>query len=232
MPDASMWASAGRLIQLAAISAPGPKIRTWGIRGFAWFMCGLRRLRKKARFRGGSPKNNPQGLKPCFYLVSFASRKRIGRCWNVGCKLPATHATTRRRLCRMHRPVQAQHDGWLLVALLESEEFGQLPFECIRSGRHIAQCAGSSGYRPSHRLLSLFRGLPPLIHGLGRKPWDARRERSRIQRFLLGFAIDVSPYVLAARRIAHDIVMRLDRLLREQCAVPAFEKALGRLISL
>jgi hypothetical protein len=100
------------------------------------------------------------------------------------------------------RPIQAQHDGWLLVALLESEEFAHLPFECIRSGRHIAQCAGSSGYKPLHRVFDLFRGLPPLIHGLGRKPWEAPRESNRIQRFLLDLAMDVSPYVLAARKAA------------------------------
>jgi hypothetical protein len=105
------------------------------------------------------------------------------------------------------RPVQAQHDGWLLIALLESDEFGQLPFEYIRVGRHIAQCAGSSGYRPHDRVLDLARGLPPLIHGLGRKPWDVRREQSDIQRFLLDFATDVSPYVLAARKVARAINM-------------------------
>jgi hypothetical protein len=105
------------------------------------------------------------------------------------------------------RPIQVAHDGWLLIALLESEEFGQVPFDCIRLGRHIAQCAGSSGYRPHHRLLDLFRGLPPLIHGLGRKPWESTREQSRIRRFLLDLATDVSPYVLAARRVARGLDM-------------------------
>jgi len=103
------------------------------------------------------------------------------------------------------RPVQAQHDGWLLVALLESEEFGQVPYQCIRRGRHIAQCAGSSGYKPLDRVLDLYRGLPPLIHGLGRKPWEVPRESSRNQRFLLDFAMDVSPYVLAARKAAKTV---------------------------
>lgn len=105
------------------------------------------------------------------------------------------------------RPIQALHDGWLLIALLESEEFCQVPFDYIRLGRHIAQCAGSSGYRPHHRLLDLFRGLPPLIHGLGRKPWDSTHGQSRIQRFLLDLATDVSPYVLASRRVARRLNM-------------------------
>jgi hypothetical protein len=100
------------------------------------------------------------------------------------------------------RPRHLQHDGWLLIAILESQEFGQVAFDSIRRGRHIAQCAGSSGYRPRDRVLDLFRGLPPLIHGLGRKPWEPGRERSRAQRFLLDLATDVSAYVLAAQRVA------------------------------
>jgi hypothetical protein len=100
------------------------------------------------------------------------------------------------------RPQHLAHDGWLLIMLLQSEEFSHVDFACIRRGRDIAQCAGSSGYRPSDRILDLFRGLPPLIHGLGRKPWEPPREASRLQRFLLDLATDVSPYVLAARKPA------------------------------
>lgn len=105
------------------------------------------------------------------------------------------------------RQIHLSHDGWLLIALLESEEFGQLRFECIRLGRHIAQCAGSSGYRPHHRLLDLFRGLPPLIHGLGRKPWETTDGRGRMRTYLLDLATDVSPYVLAAHSVARDLEM-------------------------
>lgn len=105
------------------------------------------------------------------------------------------------------RPIQALHDGWLLIALLESEDFCHVNFDCIRRGRHIAQCAGPSGYRPHHRLLDLFRGLPPLIHGLGRKPWDSTRGWSSVQQFLLDLATDVSPYVLAGRRVARSLDM-------------------------
>jgi hypothetical protein len=103
------------------------------------------------------------------------------------------------------RPLAAAHDGWLLLALLESEEFGRVPVARIRRGRDIAQCAGSSGYSPHDRLLDLYRGLPTLIHGLGRKPWEATREPSRVRGFLLDWATDVSPYVLAAARVAKDI---------------------------
>jgi len=103
------------------------------------------------------------------------------------------------------RPVPVCHDGWPLIALLESTEFSQVPFDCIRRGRHIAQCAGSSGYQPHHRVLDLFRGLPPLIHGIGRKPWESQPVPSRLQHFLLDLATDVSPYILAARKVAKDL---------------------------
>jgi hypothetical protein len=145
----------------------------------------------------------------CFIRATEAHRPLLERC------LQMTRDPRYREAQALpfeQRPIQVAHDGWLLIALLESEEFGQVPFDCIRMGRHIAQCAGSSGYRPHDRLLDLFRGLPPLIHGLGRKPWESVRERSRIQRFLLNLATDVSPYVLAARRVARDMGMTPDWL--------------------
>ena len=106
------------------------------------------------------------------------------------------------------RPLHLASDGWLLAVLLESEDFCHVPFEYILVGRHIAQCAGSSGYRPQHRLLDLFRGLPPLIHCIGRKPWVSLRERGRMYRFLTDLATDVSPYVLASRKLARGLDMK------------------------
>jgi hypothetical protein len=103
------------------------------------------------------------------------------------------------------RPPQLLHDGWLLIALLQSQEFSHVDFACLRRGRHIAQCAGSSGYRPHDRLFDLFRGLPPLIHGIGRKPWEPTPDGGRLQRFLFDLATDVSPYVLAARSVARSL---------------------------
>jgi hypothetical protein len=110
------------------------------------------------------------------------------------------------------RPVHMIHDGWVLLALLESEEFSGTRFDCLRAGRDIAQCAGSSGYHPYDRVLNLFRGQPPIIHGLGRKPWDPPPRGSSAQRFLFDFAIDVSPYVLAARKVALGLGMTRDWL--------------------
>jgi hypothetical protein len=110
------------------------------------------------------------------------------------------------------RPLHLLHDGWLLIALLQSEEFSRVDFACLRRGRHIAQCAGSSGYRPHDRLLDLFRGLPPLIHGLGRKPWEPVKSGGSSERFLVDLATDVSPYVLAGRRVARSLNMHKEWL--------------------
>jgi hypothetical protein len=100
------------------------------------------------------------------------------------------------------RPWHLSGDQMLLTALLGSEDFGRLRFDAIQMGRHIAQCAGSSGYSPLNRCLDLFRGLPPLIHCIGRKPWTSSDAAGGIQQFLMHLASDVSPYVLASRRVA------------------------------
>jgi hypothetical protein len=105
------------------------------------------------------------------------------------------------------RPWHLASDQPLLTALLESTEFGHVRFDYLRLGRHIVQCAGSSGYRPHDRVLDLFRGLPPLIHCIGRKPWMLCQNRGRIGRLLISLADDVSPYVLASRSVARNLNM-------------------------
>jgi hypothetical protein len=105
------------------------------------------------------------------------------------------------------RPFHLASDQVLLTALLGCEEFSQTRFASIQAGRDIAQCAGSSSYRPADRVQALFRGLPPLIHCLGRKPW-ASRDPSGIHQYLIDLADDVSPYTLAARRVAKEIGAR------------------------
>jgi hypothetical protein len=105
------------------------------------------------------------------------------------------------------RPLHLLHDGWLLIALLESRDFSQVSYDYLRLGRDIAQCAGLSGYRPHHRLLDLFRGPPALIHAIGRKPWIPVQDPGRVHRYLIELATDLSPYVLAARRVASSLGM-------------------------
>jgi hypothetical protein len=121
------------------------------------------------------------------------------------------------------RPFHLASDQVLLTALLGNREFGQLPFDYIRLGRHIAQCAGSSGYRPIHRVLDLFRGLPPIVHCIGRKPWSSHGN----QGFLIDLATDVSPYVLAARKVGLDLGMRPAWIDTRTSAGTMFRKITG-----
>jgi hypothetical protein len=145
----------------------------------------------------------------CFVRATQAHRPFLERYLQMACD-PRYRAA--QALPFERRPIHLLHDGWLLIALLQSQEFSRVDFACLRLGRHIAQCAGLSGYRPHDRLLDLFRGLPPLIHGLGRKPWEAVKSHGRSQRFLLDLATDLSPYVLAARRVARGLDMHRDWL--------------------
>jgi len=141
-------------------------------------------------------------INSCFVRVTQAHRPLLER-W-----LEMTHDLRYREAQALpfeRRPWHLASDQVLLTALLGSEEFGRVRFDAIQMGRHIAQCAGSSGYPPLHRCLDLFRGLPPLIHCIGRKPWMASDSAGRIQQFLMNLASDVSPYVLASRRVAKSL---------------------------
>jgi len=141
-------------------------------------------------------------INACFLRVTQGHRALLERYLEMVNEPRYREAQT---LSLERRPFHLLGDSWVLTALLESEEFGRVPYDCLRLGRHIAQCAGSSGYRPYHRLRDLFRGLPHLIHCIGRKPWVSVRERGRIHQLLIDLATDVSPYVLASRRVARDL---------------------------
>jgi hypothetical protein len=140
----------------------------------------------------------------CFVRATQAHRRLLARWFELVHDPDYRRAQT---LPFQSRPLHLKSDDWLLTALLESEEFGRVRYDRLRLGRHIAQCAGSSGYRVRHRLLDLVRGLPPLVHCIGRKPWCSSPVGNRFQRFLLDLANDVSPYVLAARRVAVELGM-------------------------
>ncbi len=159
---------------------------------------GVAHLWEAAPVRPVAPVNS------CFVRVTEAQRPLLER-W-----LQATRAPLYRKAQALpfeRRPWRLSSDQVLLTALLGSEEFCRAPFERIRLGRHIAQCAGSSGYSPRDRMSDLFRGLPALIHCIGRKPWTPTNDLHGIHRYMLDFATDVSPYVLAARGVARDLDM-------------------------
>ena len=135
-------------------------------------------------------------INSCFLRATPAHRPLLER-WRQMTRDPRYREA--QRLPFERRPWHLASDQVLLTALLGSGEFGQVDFHVLQMGRHIAHCAGSSCYRPRHRLLDLFRGLPPLIHCLGRKPWVSLSEGGRAYGILTDLATNVSPYVLAAQ---------------------------------
>lgn len=138
----------------------------------------------------------------CFLRVTPAHRPLLER-WMQATREPGYREA--QALSFERRPWRLASDQVLLTALLGSEAFCKTPFDRIRMGSHIAQCAGSSGYPPVDRLRDLFRGLPPLIHCIGRKPWALPKTPRGPGQFMLDLATDVSPYVLAARSVASNL---------------------------
>ncbi|HEV2863945.1 MAG TPA: hypothetical protein VGX48_23315 [Pyrinomonadaceae bacterium] len=63
-------------------------------------------------------------------------------------------------------------DQDLLSGLLGSTEFAHIPVHLLRAGPDIAHCFCDRGYTTGNRIGNLFRGLPPLVHGQGPKPWE------------------------------------------------------------
>jgi hypothetical protein len=141
-------------------------------------------------------------INDCFVRVTQAHRLLVHRFLEL---VDFPRYREAQALPQEQRPFFFIGDAWILTAILESEEFSHVPFHCLRLGRHIAQCAGSSGYKPRDRMLGLFGGLPPLIHCLGRKPWQSGQNRGRLFQYLIDLATDLSPYVLASRPVARDL---------------------------
>ena len=163
-----------------------------------WFLPGPRSL---APLWGLPAARSVTPVNSCFVRVTPAHRTLLER-WLCMTREPR-YREAQKILPMEKRPFHLWSDQALLTALLGSTEFGGVSIDYIRIGRHIAQCAGSSGYRPLDRIMDLFRGLPPLIHCIGRKPWDRDGATGALHRF----ATDLSPYVLAARRVARDLGM-------------------------
>jgi hypothetical protein len=102
------------------------------------------------------------------------------------------------------RPPESTTDQDVFCALLGSSEFAHLPVHYLKSGDDIIQNSGANGYHVVERLRNVWRGLPPLIHMLGReKPWDyptvpspSRNPRDYFELV----CIELSPYVTVSRR--------------------------------
>ncbi|MFO0951396.1 MAG: hypothetical protein U0835_09650 [Isosphaeraceae bacterium] len=107
------------------------------------------------------------------------------------------------------RPAAMVGDQDALTALLGSSEFGDVPVHFLKCGREVIQNSGANGYHVLERLANLGRGLPPLIHMLGReKPWDfsaVPSARAKPRDYLELVAIELSPYVAFGRRFQAEL---------------------------
>ncbi|MEQ8969625.1 MAG: hypothetical protein RIE73_04420 [Coleofasciculus sp. C1-SOL-03] len=93
---------------------------------------------------------------------------------------------------RNERPRHARGSDALLIALLGSKQYENLPIKLLRNGRDIAHCGIPSSYSSIQRLMSLSWGVPPIIHVMAKKPWLAQGNQ-------LIYAT-ISPYACVARR--------------------------------
>ena len=102
------------------------------------------------------------------------------------------------------RPFHAFGDQNVLCALLGSKKFEDLDVEILREGVDIIQHMFPACYRPGHRLLALPKGMPPLIHAQGPKPWrydatpDAHADPKKRKQAL---DCELSPYRFAAEAV-------------------------------
>ncbi len=108
------------------------------------------------------------------------------------------------------RPLHMVGGQDVLTALLGSTEFPDLPIVLLKRGVDIAQCFDSAGFTATERFQSLSKGLPPLIHAMGFKPWqkmpqppplqDPQQSRLRSLRDYYSYlALELSPYIPIAR---------------------------------
>lgn len=137
-----------------------------------------------------------------FIRVTPAHR-RLLEAWRQ--LLSAAEYTEAQRLEPMHnRPIHLQGDQDVLTALLGAKDFAHLPVGYLRRGRDIAQCIGPGGYAIHERLLNLWRGMPPLVHGIDPKPWhlSTRHSPSRLKDQFCRVSCELSPYAWVAQQLA------------------------------
>ncbi|MEO0408057.1 MAG: hypothetical protein AAF289_11975, partial [Cyanobacteria bacterium P01_A01_bin.135] len=94
---------------------------------------------------------------------------------------------------RQQRPIHMVGSDAVLHALLGSQFYQDIPLHLLRMGRDIAQCITPSHYTVGQRLMSLWWGVPPLVHAIGRKPWLAVNDSEA--------RLALSPYACCARRL-------------------------------
>ncbi len=98
---------------------------------------------------------------------------------------------------RKQRPTHMLGSDAVLHAMLGSKTYRAIPIHLLKMGRDIAQCPTPSHYGPLQRLMSLWWGVPPLIHAIGRKPWLPEAAHQIYQ--------SLSPYACASQRFRSEL---------------------------
>jgi hypothetical protein len=143
----------------------------------------------------------PHALNSCIVGVTAAHRPLL-EAW---AKLLGSETYQSAQKVRfVDRPIHLGSDQDVLTALLCSEPFATVPLRILRRGVDIVQYFGPLGFTVPERLRAMVRGLPPILHSQGAKPWLGERrsmvDRPGVAPVLRAYA-DVSPYVLHARRL-------------------------------
>lgn len=127
--------------------------------------------------------------------VSTTHRHLLGR-WDELLDSPAYREAQREPWHA--RPFHLMGDQEVLCALLESEEFCELPVRFLRRGKDIAHCFPYHGYMLHQMLANIAaRRQPMFVHCHGAKPWFDSDE--------FRLHLDVSPYTLIARSYADQL---------------------------
>lgn len=104
------------------------------------------------------------------------------------------------------RPVHMLGDQDVLTALAGCTAFSDIPIRWLRRGRDIALTVEPAGYTVSERLGNVGRGLPPLVHCGGSKPWDLPLHSPGLGHHLRTYYrrvhAELGPYAHAARPYA------------------------------
>ncbi len=100
------------------------------------------------------------------------------------------------------RPMHIFGDQEVLTALLGSKRFADIPLAYLKEGDDIVQMFGPAGYSPLARIRNAGRGLPPIVHSMGHKPWRPRDDaRPTLRRRYDELHGELSPYVFVAREV-------------------------------
>ena len=103
---------------------------------------------------------------------------------------------------QIKRPIHLVGDQDVLVALLTSRAYSNLPVKFLKRGLDIIQYFGLAGYVASDRVRSLIHGLPSLIHAQGyKKPWiwfDEPPKINGLREFFDEIYVDLSPHTIVA----------------------------------